>query len=260
LDKDQLNIIKIGGQIIDNEPQLDKFLSDFAQMSGKKILVHGGGRTADHLLEIMGIQPAYHEGRRITDHETMKAVAMSYAGLTNTSIVARLQGKNSNAIGFSGADGNAIRAVKRPVKNVDYGLAGDIVEINNQLILGILDEGLVPVFCAVTHDKAGNLLNTNADTIASELASALADKYLVNLLFCFEKKGVLKDQYNTDDYFSTISHEMYLNELGEKVLSGGILPKLHNAFYALKNGVSEVWIMEFGTLNVANRNGTRIIL
>src|SRR6201985_3140849 len=193
--KKELHIIKIGGNVIDNSENLYHFLKDFTAIDGYKILVHGGGKDATQISETLGIDTKLIEGRRITDIETLRVVTMVYAGLINKNIVAQLQRFGNNAIGLTGADGDFIRTKKRPVKTIDYGFVGDIDEnsIKPQNIIKLLDGGFTPVFCAITHDGDGQLLNTNADTIASALAVALASLYETTLVYCFEKKGVLKD-------------------------------------------------------------------
>jgi len=195
LNKKNLYVIKIGGNVIDNAESLDKFLNDFNSLPGDKILVHGGGKVATQLSETLGIEPKLVDGRRITDVETLRVVTMVYGGLINKNIVAQLQRLGNNAIGLTGADGNFIRTKKRPVKTIDYGFVGDICEdsINAENISKLLSAGFTPVFCALTHDGEGQLLNTNADTIASALAVALAKLYDTTLIYCFEKKGVLRD-------------------------------------------------------------------
>ncbi|HCN82155.1 MAG TPA: acetylglutamate kinase [Sphingobacteriaceae bacterium] len=259
----KLYIIKIGGNVIDNSEKLHEFLKDFVALPGYKILVHGGGKMATQLADDMGIEAKMVEGRRITDIETLRIVTMVYAGLINKNIVAQLQFRNCNAIGLTGADGNTIRAKKRPVKDTDYGFVGDIDEssVSAEAIKKLLEDGLVPVFSAITHDGQGQLLNTNADTIASALAVALSGLYETSLVYCFEKKGVLKD---VDDDFSLIP-EIRFSEFEtlkeEGTIAGGMIPKLHNAFEAIKNGVKDVYIGKAEELSAVNLNvfGTRLI-
>jgi acetylglutamate kinase len=245
--KKRMYIIKIGGNVLDNPVRLQRFLIDFAQLSGPKLLVHGGGKIASTIGLQLGIQPAYVEGRRLTDADTLKLVAMVYAGLINKNVVAQLQALGCNAIGMTGADANAIPATKRPVKTVDYGFAGDIAgpeTVNAQAIQALLQAGLTPVFAPLTHDGAGSLLNTNADTIASVLATALASHYPVKLVYCFEKKGVLADAADDDAVIAHIDQHRY-EDLKEKgVVKDGMIPKLDNAFAALQQGVSAVLIGE----------------
>src|SRR5688572_26601460 len=193
---DKVFVIKIGGNIIDNEEKLAAFLSKFASIKEKKILVHGGGKLATRLAEELNIPQQLVDGRRITDAETLKIVTMVYAGLVNKNIVAQLQAKGVNAIGLSGADGNSIQAVKRTVKDVDYGFAGDVQQINEKFFHSLLELDISPVVSPITYDKTGQLLNTNADTIAQELAKTLSSQYQVQLVYSFEKSGVLLDVNN----------------------------------------------------------------
>ena len=259
----KLYIIKIGGNVIDNSEKLHEFLKDFVALPGYKILVHGGGKMATQLADDMGIEAKMVEGRRITDIETLRIVTMVYAGLINKNIVAQLQFRNCNAIGLTGADGNAIRAKKRPVKDIDYGFVGDLDEssVSAEAIKKLLEDGLVPVFSAITHDGQGQLLNTNADTIASVLAVALSELYETSLVYCFEKKGVLKD---VDDDFSLIPEirsSEFENLKEQGIIAGGMIPKLHNAFEAIKSGVKDVYIGKAEELSAVNLKvfGTRLI-
>lgn len=237
-----IKIFKIGGGIIDNPQDLATFLSVFSQVSGKKILVHGGGKSANQLLQKMGIQPIMVEGKRITDAATLEVVTMTYAGEINKKIVASLQALNSNALGMCGADGNAILAKKRPVKQIDYGFVGDLTpeSINTTLFNGLLDLNILPVMCAITHDGNGQLLNTNADTIAATLAAALAKTNSVELYYCFDKKGVLIDKDNEDSYISSITPELYERYKADGIITDGMIPKLDNAFATLGQGVEKV--------------------
>ncbi len=204
-----LSIVKIGGNIIENQGELSKFLKLFSEMEGPKILVHGGGKLATEIAKKIGVESKMIGGRRITDEEGLKVITMVYAGLTNKNIVAELQAKGCNALGMSGADGNAIRAHKRPVKDIDYGFAGDVDAVNEGLLAHLLTLGLTPVFCAMTHDGKGQLLNTNADTIASELAIGLAKLYQTTLYYCFEKNGVLRDVSDDNSVIKHIDTEIY---------------------------------------------------
>lgn len=191
---DKLTIIKVGGKIVEEEATLRKLLQDFSALEGYKILVHGGGRSATKIASQLGIESQMVEGRRITDAETLKVVTMVYGGLVNKNIVAGLQSLNVNALGLTGADMNLIRSEKRPVTTVDYGYVGDVKEVNATLLVSLIKQGIVPVLAPLTHDKEGNMLNTNADTIAGETAKALATSFDVTLVYCFEKKGVLRDE------------------------------------------------------------------
>ncbi|MBX0334709.1 acetylglutamate kinase [Pontibacter sp. HSC-14F20] len=240
-------IVKIGGNILDNPERLQRFLKDFAHLPVPKLLVHGGGKIASTIGLQLGIQPAYVEGRRLTDAETLRLVTMVYAGLINKNVVAQLQALGCNAIGMTGADANAIPATKRPVTTVDYGYAGDIAgpeTINATAIRALLAAGLTPVFAPLTHDGNGNLLNTNADTIASVLATALAPYYQVQLVYCFEKKGVLSDAEDAAAVIPHIDQHRYSALKADGVVKDGMIPKLDNAFAALRQGVSAVLIGE----------------
>jgi acetylglutamate kinase len=245
-----LYVIKIGGNVIDNSENLYRFLKDFTALPGKKILVHGGGKVATQLSETLGIEPKLVDGRRITDIETLRLVTMVYAGLINKNMVAQLQRFGTNAIGLTGADGDFIRAKKRPVKTIDYGFVGDLDEksINPQNLSSLMEAGFIPVFCALTHDGEGQLLNTNADTIASALAVALAKDYHTTLIYCFEKKGVLRDINDEDSLISEITPGHYEELKKQRVIHSGMLPKLDNAFSAIACGVKEVIIGHSGDL------------
>ena len=239
-----LTVIKIGGNILDNADAQQLFLQQFADVSAKKILVHGGGKIATTIGKKLGIEPNYINGRRITDEATIDLVTMVYGGLINKKIVATLQSMNCNAIGLTGADANIIPANKRPAAEIDYGFAGDIkneeIAINN--LQAFLVNNMVPVIAPLTHDGQGQMLNTNADTIASSLAVALSKQYDVRLIYCFEKKGVLENVEDEASVISLINKEKYQQLLTEKKLADGILPKIENAFAAINSGVQEVLI------------------
>ena len=261
--KNQLHIIKIGGNVIDNSENLHHFLKDFSALEGLKILVHGGGKIATQLSAELGIEPKLVEGRRITDIETLRVVTMVYGGLINKNIVAQLQQAGNNAIGLTGADGNFIKAKKRPVKTIDYGYVGDIDvhSIDPDSLARLLNAGFTPVFCAITHDGHGQLLNTNADTIASALAVTLAKLYETTLIYCFEKKGVLRDIEDEDSVIDSIDPLTYEELKEEKVIHSGMLPKLDNAFTAINQGVSAVIIGrsdELGNLKLGKAFGTKL--
>src|SRR5580698_1543009 len=262
-EKDDLYIIKIGGNVIDNSENLYNFLKDFTALKGYKILVHGGGKVATQLSETLGIEAKMIDGRRITDIETLRIVTMVYGGMINKNIVAQLQRFGTNAIGLTGADGNFIRTSKRLVKTIDYGFVGDIDDksIDPKSIEKLLDVGFTPVFCAITHDGEGQLLNTNADTIASALAVALSKLYETTLIYCFEKKGVLQDINDEDSLIREIDPKRY-EELKEKqIIHSGMLPKLDNAFTAIACGVKAVIIGhsdDLGNLTENKPFGTRL--
>lgn len=258
-----LTIIKIGGKVIDNETLLIKVLKDFAAIPGNKILVHGGGQIASRTSEKLGIIPAMVEGRRITDAETLKVVTMVYGGLVNKNIVAQLQAFNCNAIGLTGADGNTIPATKRLPGVVDYGMVGDLTPgtLNTATIGSFLEKELVPVFAPITHDGKGQLLNTNADTIASTLAVSLAVHYKVQLVYCFEKNGVLANPLDDNSVIPEINQEKYAELVADGTVSDGMLPKLENAFNAIKNGIDSVIICSSDNLNLTNNyGGTKLCL
>jgi acetylglutamate kinase len=235
-------IIKIGGNIIDNEEKFSSFLKEFASVEGKKILVHGGGKLATKLAEQMNVPQQMVEGRRITDAETLKIVTMVYAGLINKTIVARLQANGCNALGLTGADGNVIQAHKRVHSTIDYGFAGDVDSINSSLLQALLKQNISLVIAPITHDKQGQLLNTNADTIAQEIAKGLSQEFDVNLIYSFEKAGVLLDANDDSSVINKINPASY-KELKEKnLVFAGMIPKLDNAFAALNSGVKKVII------------------
>ncbi|SER74114.1 acetylglutamate kinase [Pedobacter rhizosphaerae] len=248
---EKLTIIKIGGNVIDNSENLHRFLEDFTALPGNKILVHGGGKIATELSESLGIEAKMVDGRRITDIETLRIVTMVYAGLINKNMVAQLQAKGSNAIGLSGADGNVIKATKRTGTAIDYGFVGDLNEASVSITtLGaLLKAGLVPVLCAITHDGDSQLLNTNADTIASSVAVAMSSLYDTQLVYCFEKKGVLRDINNEDSVVREIKADEFEGLKADGTVAGGMIPKLHNAFEAIKKGVAAVYIGKADELN-----------
>ena len=240
--KQKLHIVKVGGHLVNDADALQKVLSAFAKMDVPKILVHGGGRHATGLATKLGISPKMIEGRRITDAAMLEVAIMSYAGLSNKKIVAQLQQLDVNAVGLSGADGNCIEAVKRPVKEIDFGFVGDIVNVNAAVFTSLATQDFVPVLCAITHDKNGQLLNTNADTIAAQVAIALSATYEVSLFYCFEHAGVLRDIATPTDVISHLNATQTETFIKEGVIHQGMVPKLHNGFDALKNGVNEVVI------------------
>lgn len=258
--KAELAIVKIGGNVIENNTELDKFLKLFATLKGFKILVHGGGKMATQLSKKLGIEPKMIGGRRITDTQTLDVITMVYGGLTNKNIVARLQANECNAIGLSGADGDTIQAHKRPVTDVDYGFAGDVDGINAGLLSHLLTLGLTPVFCAMTHDGNGQLLNTNADTIASELAIGLGKLYETTLYYCFEKKGVLRDIMDDTSVIRHIDTKVYEALLEKGAIAEGMLPKMTNCFHALNHNVGKVCIGDISMLEEKDAIFTTITL
>ncbi len=254
--KKTLTLLKIGGNIIEDEAAFRQTMHIFARWENLKLLVHGGGRRADNICQQLGITPLMQNGRRITDAPTLEVVIMVYAGLVNKNIVATLQAEHCNAIGLTGADLNSIRAHKRPVQDIDYGFAGDIDAVDAQAIRQLLDMGATPVFCAITHDRQGQLLNTNADTIAAILATSLAEEYAVQLLYCFEKKGVLLDPADDDSVIAEMDIISYRAYKKQGIISGGMLPKLDNAFAAIEQGVKSVTIGNMEAL--AKGAGTKL--
>ena len=246
----KLNIVKIGGAIIEQEAKLLPFLQGFAALKGPKILVHGGGKRATAWADKLGIPVQMKDGRRVTDAATLELITGLYAGQVNKSIVAHLQGMNCNALGLSGADANAIQAVKRPVKAIDYGFVGDVKQVNNSWFKHLLHQNISPVCCAITHDKNGQLFNTNADTITAEIGKALAQDFEVKISYCFELPGVMKDINDSNSLIEKINQASYQQLLLNNTISAGMLPKLHNAFDALQAGVKEVAI---GATNMINQ-------
>lgn len=241
---EKLLVVKIGGNVIDSQASLQSFLKDFAAIDSKKILIHGGGKIATKIGDQLGIQSNYINGRRITDDATIDLVTMVYGGLVNKKIVAQLQTFQCNAIGLTGADANLIPAIKRPVIDMDFGWAGDIESkhIKTETLELFLEKGLVPVFASLTHDEQGQMLNTNADTIASSLAVALSVIYNVRLIYCFEKKGILENINDEASVIKLINKTTYQKLLSGQKLFAGILPKIDNAFAAIDAGVDEVLI------------------
>jgi acetylglutamate kinase len=260
---DKLIVIKIGGNIVDDEVKLSSFLKSFAKINGKKILIHGGGKVATKIGDKLGIESKYVDGRRITDAETIDLVTMVYAGLINKKIIARLQSFSCNAIGVTGADGNLIPADKRPVKEIDYGFVGDVK--SEQLTIAnwqsLINAGFIPVVAPLTHDGKGQILNTNADTIAQEVARALCRSYEVSLIYSFEKSGVLLDANDDSTVIGKINPSYYQQLKAEQKIFAGMIPKLDNAFAALNSGVKKVIIGKAENLNelVSGKSGTTII-
>ena len=240
--KKPVTLIKIGGNIIDNLTELSQFLFDFSKIEGYKVLVHGGGKSATKMAESIGLIPRMIDGRRITDAAMLDVVVMIYAGQINKNIVAQLQANSTNAMGFSGADGNLIQSDKRNHLTINYGFVGDVKKVNTQLLETLLSNGIVPVFCAITHDGKGQLLNTNADTIASELAIALSEIFDVTLNYCFEKPGVLYDAEDDSSVIENINQELYSKLKAEKAIHSGMIPKLDNCFNSLSKGVQKIKI------------------
>lgn len=244
-----VNVIKVGGAILENEESLNALLNRFAVLPGRKVLVHGGGRSATRIATQLGVETHMVEGRRITDEAMLRIVTMVYAGLVNKSTVVALQSRGVNAMGLCGADMNFIQGHKRPVKQIDYGWVGDIDHVDTSLLRTLIEKGVVPVVAPLSHDGEGHLLNTNADTIASEVAVALARDFNVTLTFCFEKPGVLRDADDDDSVIPHIDRALYFRLKDEGTVSGGMLPKIDNAFAALDRGVSKVYITRADNLD-----------
>ena len=248
----KLTLVKVGGAIVENADSLSALLDKFAGVEGHKVLVHGGGRSATRIAEQLGLPQQMVAGRRVTDAETLRVVTMVYAGLVNKNIVAQLQARGINALGLTGADMNVIQSHRRPPKNVrmddgntqlvDFGYVGDIDHVNADLLADVIAKGVVPVMCPIGHDTQGTLLNTNADTIAAEVAKALASTFDVTLVFCFEKQGVLRDADDDSSVIPLITKDQFPTLVADGVVSGGMLPKLENAFGAISAGVREVII------------------
>ena len=237
-----LTLIKVGGKIVEEASSLQRLLTDFAAISGHKLLVHGGGRSATRIAEQLGIESRMVDGRRITDAETLRVVTMVYGGLVNKNIVAGLQARGVNALGLTGADMDVIRSVKRPVKDIDYGYVGDVERVDARLLGDLIARGVVPVMAPLTHDGAGNLLNTNADTIASETARALAARFDVTLVYCFEEKGVLRDPDDEDSVIPCLNRRSFEALTADGTIAGGMIPKIENALAAIEAGVKRVII------------------
>ncbi|MBP3787269.1 MAG: acetylglutamate kinase [Prevotella sp.] len=241
--KEKLTIVKVGGAVVEDELQLSQLLRDFSAIEGRKVLVHGGGRKATKMAERLGIETKMVNGRRITDTDMLEVVTMVYGGLVNKNLVARLQANGVNAIGLTGADANAICSHKRPLKEgVDYGWVGDVDSVAYETLGQLIEAGITPVMAPLTHDGEGHILNTNADTIASETAKGLAHLYDVTLIFSFEKKGVLSNPDDDESVIPTITHEDFGRYKADGTISGGMLPKIENALSAVDAGVSRVII------------------
>lgn len=256
--KPRLTVVKVGGKIVEEDASLKQLLSDFAAIEGHKVLVHGGGRSATAIAAKLGIESIMVNGRRVTDAETLKVVTMVYGGLVNKNIVAQLQAMEINALGLTGADMNYMLSAKRPVGEVDYGFVGDVKAVNAGLLADLIAKGIVPVLAPLTHDKQGNLLNTNADTIAGEAAKALAHYFDVTLVYCFEKKGVLRDEHDDDSVIAEINKEAFAQFVADGVIQGGMIPKLENAFQAIDAGVSQVIITKADAID--GKAGTKVKL
>ena len=238
--KDKLTIIKVGGAVLNDNKIFKTFLNNFSKIKEKKILVHGGGIIASNYLIRLGIPPKFIKGRRITDEKTLDVAIMTYAGLINKKIVAQLQKSNCNSIGLSGVDCNLIKSKKREIKDIDFGLVGDITQISVNFINNLIKTNIHPVICSLSHDGNGQLLNTNADTIASKFAIELSSIYDVTLKFCFDKGGVLTNQNDSSTIISSININDYESLINQNIITDGMIPKIENCFNALKKGVKNI--------------------
>ncbi len=255
--KEKITVIKVGGKIVEEDASLAALLNRFAAIEGRKVLIHGGGRSATRIAEKLGIESRMVDGRRITDEETLKVVTMVYGGLVNKNIVAGLQARGVNALGLTGADCNIITARKRPVKDIDYGFVGDVDSADGEMLSKLIEQGITPIVAPLTHDGKGTILNTNADTMAAETAKALATVYDTTLIYCFELPGVMRDPEDADSLIPTITGESYRQLLDDGTISGGMIPKMENAFNAISNGVSKVIITRADAID--GTQGTHII-
>ncbi len=239
---DKVTVIKVGGKVVEDEESLALLLKDFGKVEGCKVLVHGGGRSATKVAAQLGIESKMVGGRRVTDEAMLKVVTMVYGGLVNKNIVAKLQAEGINALGLTGADMNVMLSHKRPVKDVDYGFVGDVDRCDGAMLAKLIAEGVVPVMAPLTHDGRGNLLNTNADTIAAETAKALAKHFDVTLVYCFEKAGVLADENDDESVIAHIGEEDFKRLVGDGTIQGGMIPKIENSLSAVREGVRRVII------------------
>ena len=255
--KEKLTIVKVGGAVVEDEAQLSQLLKDFSAIEGNKVLIHGGGRRATQVAASLGIESKMVGGRRITDVDMLSVVTMVYGGLVNKNLVARLQANGVNALGLTGADMDVIRSHKRPIKDgVDFGFVGDVDRADGEMLSRLIKAGITPVMAPLTHDGQGHILNTNADTIASETAKALAPYYDVTLIYSFEKKGVLRNPDDDDSVIPTITRADFEQYKADGTISGGMLPKIENALSAIDAGVSRVIITQATAID--GESGTKI--
>lgn len=255
---EKLTLIKVGGKIVEEQAALSRLLASFAAIPGRKVLVHGGGRSATAMASRLGIESRMVGGRRITDKAMLEVVTMVYAGLVNKNIVAGLQALGVNALGMTGADMNILLSDKRPVGEVDYGYVGDVRRVDAAALSALIEMGVVPVIAPLTHDGQGSMLNTNADTMAGETAKALASRYEVSLVYCFEKRGVLRDENDDNSVIAEMTRQQFETYRAEGVVQGGMIPKLENAFDAIRHGVREVIITRADAIGQPHE-GTRIV-
>lgn len=253
--KESLNIVKVGGAIVENKDSLQALLKSFSSLPGKKILVHGGGKIATGIASALGVETKMIDGRRVTSAEMLKVVTMVYGGLVNKNLVARLQSLGINAIGLTGADLNLIMSVRRPVRPVNFGFVGDVKYVNHKALESLLESDAVPVLAPLTHDNEGTILNTNADTIASSVAQAMSGIYDVTLTFCSSTPGVLRDMNDPSSVIPTITSSAFEPMVLDGTISEGMIPKLQNAFEAINSGVSRVVITSASALSA----GTAIV-
>lgn len=252
-----LTVIKVGGAVVEDEAQLTRLINDFAAIPGRKVLVHGGGRRATKVAAALGIESKMVDGRRITDADMLEVVTMVYGGLVNKNIVARLQAQGVNALGLTGADIDVIRSHKRPLKNgIDYGFVGDVDRANGQMLSKLIEEGITPVMAPLTHDGNGNILNTNADTIAATTAMALAPFYDVTLVYCFEKPGVLSNPDDDSSVIANITRQLFNDLVADGTIAGGMIPKIENALDAIGKGVGRVLITKADAIGQKGKGTT----
>ena len=256
--KEKITVIKVGGKIVEERESLNNLLDRFAAIEGNKVLIHGGGRSATRIAAQLGIESQMVDGRRITDAETLKVVTMVYGGLVNKNIVACLQARGINALGLTGADCNIIKAHKRPVDKVDWGFVGDVERADGNMLSKLIAQGITPIMAPLTHDGAGNMLNTNADTIAAETAKALAPYFDVTLTYCFEYPGVMRNPDDESSVIPLIDSNSYKQLIADGTVSGGMIPKIDNAFNALQGGVSKVIITRADAID--GTSGTHIVV
>ena len=256
--KEKITVIKVGGKIVEEQESLNNLLDRFAAIGGNKVLIHGGGRSATRIAAQLGIESQMVDGRRITDVETLKVVTMVYGGLVNKNIVACLQARGINALGLTGADCNIIKAHKRPVDKVDWGFVGDVERADGNMLSKLIAQGITPIMAPLTHDGAGNMLNTNADTIAAETAKALAPYFDVTLTYCFEYPGVMRNPDDESSIIPLIDSNSYKQLIADGTVSGGMIPKIDNAFNALQGGVSKVIITRADAID--GTSGTHIVV
>lgn len=256
MDMEKLTIVKVGGKIVEDDTSLEQLLSKFSRIEGHKLLVHGGGRSATKMAEQLGIESKMVDGRRITDEATLKVVTMIYGGLVNKNIVAKLQAIGIDAIGLTGADMNIMLSEKRPVKTIDYGYVGDVKAVSSEKLYTLLKHDITPVLAPLTHDGKGSMLNTNADTIAGEAAKALATSFAVELVYCFEKAGVLMDENDDNSVIERINKDNFKDLVEKGIIQGGMIPKLENAFASIDAGVESVVITK--AENIGTKLGTKI--